>query len=45
MYTVHPLLVMILQFARQLVRLNFPRVCLLQGGTGVLRSLGLLSAI
>lgn len=32
-------------FTRHLVRLNFPHVCLLQGGAGILRSLGLLSAL
>lgn len=33
------------QLARQLVRLNFPKVCVLYGGAGVLRSIGLLSSI
>ncbi|XP_011410154.1 PREDICTED: TBC domain-containing protein kinase-like protein [Amphimedon queenslandica] len=32
-------------FARQLVRLNFHHVCTLNGGAGVLRSLGLLSSV
>lgn len=34
-----------LQFARQLVRLNFSQVCLLHGGAGILRSQGLLSSL
>ncbi len=33
------------QFARQLVRLAFPKVCVLDGGAGVLRTLGLLTSL
>ncbi|XP_064391569.1 TBC domain-containing protein kinase-like protein isoform X2 [Halichondria panicea] len=32
-------------FARQLVRLAFPKVCVLDGGAGVLRTLGLLTSL
>lgn len=34
-----------MQFARQLVRLNFPHVCVLHNGAGVLRSLGLFTSL
>lgn len=33
------------QFARQLVRLTFSKVCVLYGGAGVLRTLGALSSL
>ena len=34
-----------LQFARQLVRMNYSKVCVLSGGAGVLRTLGLLTSL
>ncbi|KAL5477249.1 hypothetical protein EMCRGX_G024018 [Ephydatia muelleri] len=33
------------KFAGQLIRMHFPRVCVLQGGAGMLRSLGLLCSL
>lgn len=34
-----------MQFARQLVRMNYSKVCVLSGGAGVLRTLGLLTSL
>jgi hypothetical protein len=39
------ILASLLQFGRQLVKMNFSKVCVLYGGAGVLRILGALSSL